>query len=189
MTETDLQAQEPAIADASENTEAPAAAAPAVTDADDSQDAKRKPGAEARISELTKLRREAERDRDHWRQQAMRLTPAQQEAAKPEAPKKPPKLADFEFDEDRYQAALMEHVKAETARDLREQLRQEETQKTERERRDSFTKKEREFAAKHPDYMDLTRDDSLPITQTVAELVAETDSGPEILYYLANHPD
>jgi len=189
MTETDPGSQ-PAIADASEDEvlEAPADAAPAVTDADESQDPKRKPGAEARISELTRLRRDAERDRDYWRAQATRQTPAPQ-AAEPEAPKKPPKLSDFEYDEERYQAALVEHVKAETAREVREQFRKEEAQKAEQQRRETFLKKEREFASKHADYMDLTRDDSLPITNTVARLAAASDVGPDLLYYLATNRD
>ena len=186
MTET-VPGSEPAIAEPTPvETEVAADPAPAVTDADEVSAGK--PPVQKRIDELTRLRREAERDRDYWRQQAARQTPAPQ-AAEPDAPKPRPKLADFGYDEDKYQAALSEHLKAETAREVREQLRQEEAQKTERQRRETFSKKEREFASKHADYMDLTRDETLPITQTVARLAAESEMGPDLLYYLANNRD
>lgn len=189
MTET-VTGVEPAIADLTPvDTEVTADAAPAVTDADDSQDPKRKPGAEARISELTRFRRDAERDRDYWREQAMRTTPASPATAQPEAPKKAPTLADYDYDEAKFSEAFAKHVSAETARQVREDLRKEETERTQRERKDTFVKREKDFATKHTDYEELTRDPSLPITKTMVELVEETENGPGVLYYLANNRD
>ena len=189
MNETDLQAQEPAIADETlvDETEGTAAPAPAVTDADEASTGK--PPVQKRIDELTRHRRDAERERDYWRDQAMRNTPAKPAAAEPEAPKKPPTLAEFEYDEAKFAEALAKHVSDETARKIREDLRREQAEKTQQERRNEFTKRERAFASKHSDYEDVTRDPSLPITQTMADLVAEAENGPDVLYYLANNRD
>lgn len=186
MTET-VTGEQPAIADQTPvDTEVTADAAPAVTDADESQDPKRKPGAEARISELTRLRREAERERDYWHSQATRPTPARPDA-EPEEPKQPPKLSDFDYDEGKYAAALAAHVKTETAREVREALRKEQAEQTERTRTETFSKREQDFAKKHEDYDELTRDPSLPITKVMADLVKEAENGPDVLYYLATN--
>jgi hypothetical protein len=186
MTETVVQAQEPAIADQT-STEVPADAAPAVTDADESQDPKRKPGAEARISELTRLRREAERDRDYWRDQASRQPQAKPETVAPEAPKPLPKLADFNYDEDAYQAAMAAHLRTEAAQAAREEFRKEQAQLTERQRAESWAKRQAEFAAKTPDYEEKAF--YAPITKEVAEIVKDLEKGPAVAYYLGEHPD
>jgi hypothetical protein len=189
MTET-VTGETPAIAEQTPVVESPEVAAdpaPAVTDADEASPGK--PPVQKRIDELTRLRREAERDRDHWRAQAMRHTPATPEVAQPEAPKKPPTLAEHNYDEAAYQAALVEHVKAETARQVREDLRKEQAEQTKRQKQETFSTREREFAGKHADYLELTRDGSLPVTQTMVELLQEADAGPEVLYYLANNRD
>jgi hypothetical protein len=190
MTET-VTGEQPAIADQTPvvDTEVSADPAPAVAEADDSSARPKPDGLQKRFDKLTWEKHELARERDFYREQAMRQTPAQPAADKPEAPKKPPTLAEFDFDETKYQAALVEHVKAETARELREEFRKEQAQKTQQERLQSFSKREQEFASKHKDYLDLTRDRSLPISQTMADLVQETESGPEILYYLANNRD
>jgi hypothetical protein len=140
-----------------------------------------------RIDKLTWQARQAERDRDFWRAQAQQ-TPAQP-AAEPETPKEPPKLADFDFDEVAYQKAVTEHVTAEAARQVREEFRKEQEQLTTKQRREAFLKRESAFAAKHEDYLEKTRDPSLPITTTMVELLQDTETGPEVFLYLANHPD
>src|SRR5688572_5145712 len=102
MTET-VTGVEPAIAEQTPvvpEITGSADAAPAVTDADEGSGGK--PAVQRRIDELTRLRREAERDRDYWREHATRQTPAQPAAVEPEAPKAAPKLADFAYDEEKY---------------------------------------------------------------------------------------
>ena len=161
---------------------------PAVTDADDSAQPK-KTGAERRIDELTRLRRDAERDRDHWRQQAQRQTPAPQEAAKPEATVAAPRLEDFEYDESKYQAAVLKHATTEAARLVREELRQEREREQGETRQRTFKSREDELAKKHTDYHEVTRDDTLPVSKVMAEIIRESDIGPELLYHLANNRD
>lgn len=166
-----------------------AESSPAVTDADDGSKPKPKgSGVQGRIDELTKLRYDAERDRDYWRDMATRQpAPAKQEAAKPEAPKPPPKLEDFNYDEVAYQAALFEHVKGEAARAARDELQQERTREKEQAKRQTFKQRETDFAKANPDYFSVTRDPSLPFTRELVELAAESDKGPEVLLYLAKN--
>ena len=187
-TETDS-GEQPAIADETTviETEVPADAAPAVTDTDDNAEPRRKSGAEARIDELTRLRREAERDRDYWRDHATRQTTAKPAVVEPEKPKALPKLGDFNYDEAAYQAALTEHVSAEAARKVREEFRKEQAQLTERQREDSFRKRESEFSAKTPDYQDKAY--RAPISDVMADIIKDSEKGPELAYYLGSNPD
>lgn len=186
MTETVVPGSEPAIAD-STSTEVTADTAAAVTDADESQDPKRKPGAEARISELTRLRREAEREAAYWRDQASRQPQATPETETPEAPKRLPKLADFNYDEDAYQAAMAAHLRTEAAQAAREEFRKEQAQRTEKQRAESWAKRQAEFAAKTPDYEDKAF--YAPISKDVAQIVMDLENGPAVAYYLGEHPD
>ena len=192
MTETDLQAPEPAIADETpvDQTEGDAAPAPAVAEADDSSARPKQDGLQKRFDKLTWEKHELARERDWLRQQiAQRNTPTTSDTAAPEAPKPPPKLADFNYDEDAYQKALVEHVKGETARQVREDLRKEQAEQAKRQKAETFSSRERAFASKHSDYLELTRDSSLPITQTMVDLVQDAEAGPDVLYYLANNRD
>jgi hypothetical protein len=187
MTET-VTGEQPAIADQTPvETEVTADAAPAVTDADDSQDPKRKPGAEARISELTRLRRDAERDRDYWRDMATRATPEKPPAPEAVTQKPLPKLADFDFDEPAYQAAIAAHFRTEAREAARDEFRKEQAQLTEQQRAESWRKRQAEFAAKKPDYEEKAF--YAPITKEVAAIVMDLESGPAIAYYLGEHPD
>jgi hypothetical protein len=163
-----------------------AESSPAVTDADESSEPKPK-GVQKRIDELTRLRYDAERERDHWRQMAMRQAPAQQEPAKPEPPKALPKLEDFNYDEAAYQAALMTHVTAEAARKVREDARREQAEEAAKQRVKSWKTRESEFKAKHEDYESIAY--YAPITDAMVEVIQESELGPEIAYYLGKNRD
>lgn len=192
MTETTEQAvvETPApdaIAPTTAETPAPAQAesSPAVNDADESSDPRPK-GVQKRIDELTRLRYDAERDRDYWRQLALQqTTPAKQEPAVAEKPKALPKLEDFNYDEAAYQAALFEHASAEAARKVREDLRREQEQKQKQERVKSWKTREAEFKAKNPDYEQVAY--YAPITEAMAEVIQESELGPQIAYYLGKN--
>jgi hypothetical protein len=189
MTTETVSGEQPAIADETTvlETEVSADAAPAVTDTDDNAEPRRKSGAEARIDELTRLRREAERDRDYWRDHATRQQPAKPEPVIAEKPKPLPKLEDFNYDEAAYQAALTEHVSAEAARKVRAEIQREQAQQTERQREESFRKREAEFVAKTPDYQDKAY--RAPISDVMADIIKDSDKGPELAYYLGSNPD
>ncbi len=142
------------------------------------QQSRRKPGVHQRIDELTKARYDAERERDHWREQAMR----QSQPPEPQAPaaaqaSDEPTLESCDFDQVEFQRKWYswrrnEDKKVETAQA----------------RVKAFTEKESAFRAAHPDYDAVARNPALPITQQVAEIILETDDPPAIAYYLGQNP-
>jgi hypothetical protein len=193
MTDTTEQVVETTAPDAiaAEPAETPvemqAESSPAVTDTDESSEPKPK-GVQKRIDELTRLRHEAQRERDHWRELAMRQqAPAKQEPVAPETPAALPKLEDFNYDETAYQAALLKHATAEAARQVREELRQEENQRKQQERVKSWKTRESDFKAKNPDYEDVAY--FAPISDAMAEIIQESEVGPELAYYLGKNLD
>lgn len=158
-----------------------------------------KDGFTKRIDELTKNWRDTERDRDdakrradeaardaqYWRDQALR-------AQQPTEPAKPAEtavktLADFEYDDVKYQAYLFDQAEARAVKAAEKRLReQQETDARER-RKAEFAKRESEFEKANPDYRSKTRSASFPVSDAMAEVCAESEEGPAVLLYLANN--
>lgn len=159
---------------------------PAVTGANEKTVPPPEEPVQKRIDKLTWQARQAERDRDYWRDQAQRQTPAKPESA-PEAPKAAPKLEDYNYDEAAYQTALTAHVTAEAARQVREEFRKEQEQLTQQQKVESWRKRESAFAAKTPDYEETAY--YAPIPDKAAEIIKDCENGPEVAYYLGKHPD
>ncbi len=154
---------------------------------DQPSDAAEKPkGVQKRLDELTRNWREAER-----REQALLELLKQRTPAEPESPKQdafqPKTLADFEYDEAKYQTYLFqEATKAATAA-ARQELQSEAARRAEEQRKSTFSSREKAFAAKNPDYMTVTRNENVPITQQMAEVIAESEDGPALAYHLAKN--
>jgi hypothetical protein len=99
-------------------------------------------------------------------------------------------LADFEFDEQQYQEYMLEELGTRLETRLEKKFNQRETQQQQRQRFTKFASAEREFAKKNPDYLEVTRDPSLTgFTETVRDLLATSDIGPDLTYHLAKNPD
>ena len=167
------------------DTEASAAAESG--DAPAQQQPRKKPGVHERIDELTKLRRDAERDRDYWREQAVRNgqvpaqgQPAQQtqvaQAATPDSAE--PTLESCDFDQAAFTRAHYQWMR-----------QQERVQEQAVAKQQKFVSSEAAFRAEHPDYDAVTRDPSLPITRLMADEIADTDNPPAIAYYLGQNPN
>lgn len=152
------------------------------------QQAGKKPGVHQRIDELTKEKHDArraaedaQRERDHWREQALR---AQQSGQQPqsvqaaEAEIGEPTLESCDFDQARFQREWYSY-----------QRTQEKKQEAEQKRQQAFAEKESAFRAEHPDYDTVVRNPTLPITQQVAEVILDTDDPPAIAYYLGQNPE
>lgn len=139
-----------------------------------------------RIDELTRKRREAERDREYWREQAMKKEP-EKPAEAVEEPLKT--LADFDYDESAYQQHLFAKASEKAVSEAQKVLKAEQSQQTAQQKIAAFRSKENEFAKSVDDYMDVARSDSLPVTQAMADVVTEMENGPEVLYYLGKNPD
>lgn len=163
----------------------PAESTPAVVDAP--VKAPDEDPVQKRIDKLTREKRELEWDRNRWREQAARQTPAQPETATPEAPKKTPTLEDFNYDESAYQTALTAHVTAEAARQVREEFRKEQEQLTQKQKHEAWEKRQAEFAAKTPDYIEKAH--YVRLSDVMADIIKDSEKGPEIAYYLGKNPD
>lgn len=153
------------------------------------QQSRKKPGVHQRIDELTRekhderrAREAAERDREYWREQAMRQQGQQPQKSTESAPaaaavSDEPTLESCDFDTVSFQRKWYdwrrnEDKKVETAQ----------------ERARKFEERESAFRADHPDYDSVARNPALPITPQVAEVILETDDPPAIAYYLGQNP-
>lgn len=151
-----------------------------------SPDEKPKPkgGFQRRIDELTRNWRESERRLD----EAMSML-RQQATPQAVTPSGPPTLEQFGYDEAKFQTAMTEHVKR-VSREEAVAAFQEQQQKVQHETRlKTFRERESEFANSVEGYFDKVYDPSLPMSPSVVELIAESDIGPRVAYYLADNPD
>lgn len=139
-------------------------------------------GVGKRIDELTQARREAERERDHWREMAMKGQTQQPPQAKAEEPTGEPTLESCDFDNEVYVRKWYAWSRENERK--AEKARQEQEQKAERIRQ--FQAKEAEFAARTPDYRDVAYG-NVPITEQMAELIIEADDPPAVAYYLGKN--
>lgn len=184
MTETVPQAVEPPAPDANVPPEEVVAdPSPAAVETSEAEKPK---GVQKRLDELTRNWREAER-----REQALlRLLEQQRQA--PEAPKAtepvPDKtLADFNYDEGQYRAYLREEVSRVAREEAAKELRAERERAEAERRKTSFTTRESDFAKSVEDYHEVTRNPRLPITEDIAEVIAESEDGPALAYYLGKN--
>jgi hypothetical protein len=138
-----------------------------------------------RIDELTRLRREAERDREFWREQAMKKEPEKPEEVIEEPVKT---LADFDYDEGAYQQHLFAKARAEAVNEAKRVLKEEQNHEITNRKLSTFRSKEAEFSKGVDDYVEAVTDPNLSISQTMADVATEMDNGPEVLYYLAKNP-
>lgn len=160
---------------------------------------KAKPTARDRIAEVI-AERNAERERtkaaadaaEFWRKKALGEpdAPTETTAAKP-----PPKLADFEYDHDRWADAHAKWTEDQVemraqaaAQRLLEQQSQTNAQRTVIQQ---FESREAEFEKTHPDYRAVTGDPRLAefATPTIAQVMAVSEHGPALGYHLATNPE
>lgn len=140
---------------------------------------------------LERQRAKHERETEELRQLALRNTQPPKEA-QPSAPvDTAPKREDFTDFEEFVRAdaryAAIEAMKAEraaTEKIEREQAKQRERQTVEQ----AHATREQAATAKYSDYYDVTRNPSLPITEAMVDVLALSDDGPDIAYYLGKNP-
>lgn len=161
-----------------------AESAPAVTDTDEeSRELKTSVG--RRIDELTRRRYDAERERDHWRDMALKSQPP---AKVEEAPQTMKSLADFGYDESKYWAYVRTETRKEAAAAAREELDKTLTNETAAEVDAQFEDRESDFAKDLADYHQVTRDERLAISESMAKVAKRSELGPAILYHLGKNP-
>jgi hypothetical protein len=182
-------AEAPPVADANEpEPQQSAESAPAVTNADEESTEVVAP-VQKRIDELTRKRRDAERDAEYWRAQALRAQPAPEPVA-PKPAEPPPagkKLADFGYDEDQYREYLFKEAGAQAVKAAETVLSRKQEEASRQHAVTAHKAREAKFAKDVPDYFEVAH--YAPITESMAQLVIESDQSAELAYHLGKNPE
>lgn len=104
-----------------------------------------------------------------------------QQAAEPQAPAAPPRPDQFTTAEE-YVEALADY-KAE------QKVAERETQQQRKQLDSTYADREEDARTKYADFQEVVYDPTLRITNEMAEVVKESDIGPEIFYHLGKNPD
>lgn len=134
-------------------------------------------GVQKRIDELTRARREAERQAEYWQGVATQTAP--------EAQGDKPSRDDY-AEQDDYIEALTEW-KAEQA--VTRVQREQAAQSANHARQSAWEAREAQTKASIPDYDAVVPVSTVPIKPHVVELLMESDMGPSLAYHLAKNPD
>jgi hypothetical protein len=179
------------------DTQPPANAEPNNPDAQP-QDTPKKGGVQKRIDELTRERYEAQRQADHWRQQAEKAQQSQPAAA----PKPAPNIADYQdlnqFLADR-DAWVLEQAEQRFTQRTQEQTQQEKAEQSQHQqaidrqaRQEQFKAREIDASGRYQDYQQAVTtphvQQTLAARPDIVETVIDSDHGPDIAYFLAKNP-
>lgn len=138
---------------------------------------KKKPWWEKRFDELTAKRYEAENQAAYWRGLAEAGgRPAQAETQQ----EGPPTEDQFETWDD-YQEALIEYK-------VDQRIKAEETKRQRGAVLQTYEQRAAKFTESHPDYQSVALGDHVKITPLMAEVIRESDLGPEVAYHLGSNP-
>lgn len=138
----------------------------------------------SRFDEVYRLRRDAERERDYWRELASKNQPKE-----PEAPTLPTP-EQHGFDDAKYQAALTEYNKHVARSEAIAVIQAERAREQQQQKVQSFRQREAEYMAKNPDYRDVVYGEafmSVPLSAETVSIIAESPDGPAIALHLAKN--
>lgn len=145
----------------------------------------------SRFDELTRRRYDAEqradqiaRDRDEWRDRALKVERPEPVEASPVAAGKT--LADFGYDESKYQAHLFQQAESRAVKAAQEQIARQQETTSAAQREAEFVEREQEFAKDLPDYFEVTR--RFPCTKELADAITALPEGPALAYNLGKNP-
>jgi hypothetical protein len=136
-------------------------------------------GVQPRIDELTRARREAEREAAYWKAVAAGTqSPAQAAPQRPDP-------ANFEKYDD-YIDALTDW-KAEQA--VAKRMEADSTRKATETRAQTFAERQAQARTTMPDYDEVVGGSDTPIANHVGEAILESELGPQLAYHFAKNPD
>jgi len=157
------------------------------SEAPETQD-KPKGGFQRRIAELVEQRNEERRAREATERRLDQLVEMMTQRPEPKVePQVPPTLEQHGYDEQKYQTALLDYAKAEARKEAHEAIKAERAREQAEGRQQTFKTREAEFVKSAPDYQSVVYDPSAPISQVMAEVIAESDVGPQLAYHLAKN--
>lgn len=151
----------------------------------DKSEQPKKGGVQKRIDELTRKAHEAEREAAFWREQAAKSQAPSTDAAKP---------ARDSFDSDAdYFEALADWKAEQKVSEFRKQQQAEALNKAEQTQTATRFELYQERVAASleaiPDYAEVVGASDVPAAPHVLESILDSDSGPQLAYHLAKHPD
>jgi hypothetical protein len=132
---------------------------------DEAAKPRKKPGVHNRIDELTRQKHEALREAEYWRKKAEEARATDLDA--------------LDYDDQ-----LVAKVRR-AEREERAETAQEAAQKAVLQQ---FTELENEARAKWVDYDAVTRNPNVPITPAMAEIIRDSEYGPDIAYHFGKNP-
>lgn len=176
-------------AEATEVAEEPATSEP------EPENPKRRSRAEERINALTREKYEAQKAAEAAQRQAAELQQyLQQQQAQPQQ-NEMPKLADYDYDEGRYQQAVQSWNQQQFQTYQEQQVehqRQQHVQHQQMQEAQALQAKMAEGQTKYPDFVTKVNDPSLPplreINPAAFQAVISSDAAVDVAYYLANNP-
>lgn len=149
---------------------------------------KKKSAFQERISELTRQRREAEREAQELRQRLEEI-----QSQEPEADPRP-KLEEFEYDEDRYAEALDDWYTRQNQRAAQQARAQEFQQEAQRKAQkaqetmiQTFQERSNEFAEEHEDYYQTIQNPAFVQGQAMTQAILTSENGPALAYHLGKN--
>lgn len=162
------------------------------------EDAPRKSkGVQKRIDELTANWRNTERDRDHWRELALKgLVPQEQPKPVPQAapavnvaddPR--PTLDSVDYDQEAFTEKLAEWKYRQLRREEQSAAAREREQEARSSKVKTFADKVQEYEAQNPGAAAAIHDPTLPLPAHVAEFVVESAVGVKVAHHLATNRD
>lgn len=143
---------------------------------------KRGTGVQERIDELTRSRREAEREVEYWK---IRANGGQAQPAQQQTKDSRPQRESFQSDDD-YQEALVDYrVEQRLAkRDQETKAVQQQSEKA-----NSWVQRLEAARTEISDFNDVMETADAPVAAHVADLIMEHDHGPKVMYNLAQNPE
>lgn len=137
-----------------------------------------------RFGEITAKYRETER-RALAAEQA--LAQLRQQQAVPREPEKVKTLADFDYDEGKFQAYVVDQAREAARQAALEAQNQRRSEESRIARIRKFQEREIAFEKETKDYRDVAH--YAPISNDVAEILQDLESGPELAYFLGKNRD
>lgn len=114
---------------------------------------------------------------------------AQQSAPEPAKPESsaPKKLADFNYDEEKYAEHVADVAAEKAAAKIRAEQERDRTDSSRKTNQSKFREREAALKGELEDYEDFAY--TAPIHDHVADLVMSMDEGPRVAYYLGKNPE
>ncbi len=151
----------------------------------------KKDGIQKRIDEITRARREAEREAEYWRMRAQQIgapqPPPPQQAAAAEQPPTPQQFQTY----DDYVTARAQYEGRQAAMALYTQAEQQRAfqsaQQAAAQRMQSLNEKLITDGAKYPDFDEVVRSESVRITTVMADAMSYTSNAADVAYHLGKN--